>query len=258
MDLYYRELHNQRLVMCVSQNLDFPPHIHEDVELVYMRKGSCTAYCAEKKYLLTQGDFFLVLPNQVHHYYGSQNCDAILIIINPAYLTGYSALFDQKAPVSSVYACDDEDLATLLLLTMREYTDHKDTSVSIPMLTAVIGKLLRHFQFRYDYATDGVIAQLVKYCSAHYKEPICINTVSKALYLSPSHISHTFNEKLKISFPDYVNSLRLDDAIHLLEHGDHTMDQTAELSGFPTVRTFNRAFQKRYGVSPTQYKKSSL
>jgi len=258
MDLYYRELHNQRIVIGNSHNLDFPPHIHEDLELVYMLGGSCTAYCADAKYQLKQGDFFLTFPNQVHHYYESRDCDAVLIIINPAFLSGYSSVFDQKAPVCSVFSGHDEDLRTLLLLTVREYTEHTDRDVSILMLTSVIGKLLRHFEFRSDLGKEGIVAQLVKYRSAHYKEPISIESVSKSLYLSPSHISHTFNDKLKISFPDYINSLRLDDAIHLLEHGDRTMDQIAELSGFPTVRTFNRAFQKRYGMSPSQYKKSSL
>lgn len=258
MDLYYRELHNQRVVICRSSNLDFPPHIHEDLELVYMLGGNCTACCDDAKYDLKQGDFFLAFPDQVHHYYESTDCDAILIIINPAYLSSFSAVLDQKAPVSSTYACDDQDLVSLLLLTVNEYITHGDRSVSIPMLTAVIGKLLRHYRFRSDYVKDGMIAQLIKYCSTHYKEPISIEQVSKALYLSPSHISHTFNDKLRISFPDYINSLRLDDAIHLLEHGDHSMDQVAERSGFPTVRTFNRAFQKRYGMSPSQYKNSVL
>ena len=46
MDLYYREQRNRRLVIVRSENLDFPPHIHEDLELVYMEKGTCTAYCA--------------------------------------------------------------------------------------------------------------------------------------------------------------------------------------------------------------------
>ena len=258
MDLYYRELHNQRIVICRSANLDFPPHIHEDLELVYMLRGTCTAYCADIKYQLSQGDFFLAFPNQVHHYYESTDCDAVLIIINPAYLSGFSTVLEQKAPVSSTYRCDDPDLASLLLLTVKEYMEHSDRNVSIPMLTAVIGKLLRHYHFRSDFSKDGMISQMIKYCSTHSTEPLSIERVSKALYLSPSHISHTFNDKLKISFPDYINSLRLDDAIHLLEHGDHSMDQIAELSGFPTVRTFNRTFQKRYGMSPSQYKKSVL
>ena len=258
MDLYYRERRNQRIVICRTNNLDFPPHIHEDLELVYMITGHCTVYCADKKYELSSGDFFLAFPNQVHHYYDSADCDAFLIIINPAFLTGYSSFFDQKAPVSSVYPCNDHQLEELLYLTVHEYDQFKDRNVAIPLLTAVIGKLLRHFSFRNDLEKDGIVAQLVRYCSSHYKEAISVVSVSKALYLSPSHISHTFNDKLKISFPDYINSLRLDDAMHLLEHSDRSMDQIAELAGFPTVRTFNRAFRKRYGVSPREYKKSSL
>ena len=90
MDLYYREQHNKRVIIGRSGNLDFPPHLHEDLELVYMEQGSCTAHCGEDKYELHVGDFFLAFPNQVHHYYGSTDCQAVLIIVNPAYLSGFS------------------------------------------------------------------------------------------------------------------------------------------------------------------------
>ncbi len=38
--------------------LDFPPHIHDDIELVFVKKGSVAAYCDGKKYILTENCFF--------------------------------------------------------------------------------------------------------------------------------------------------------------------------------------------------------
>jgi len=79
---YFREtLH--RLVVGVTRKPDFPPHLHEELELIYMRRGSCTAFCSDKQYDLVQGDFFLAFPEQVHHYYESKDCEAILVILNP-------------------------------------------------------------------------------------------------------------------------------------------------------------------------------
>lgn len=254
---YFRE-NKERLVLSTTRNLDFPPHIHEELELVYMLRGTCLAYCADKRYELKQGDFFLAFPEQVHHYVESKDCKAFLIIVAPAHLMGHTTAFEHKAPVSSVYPCDDPDLAALLTLTVKEHQANADRRITLPLLTAVIGKLLKHYRFGAELTKDGVIAQIVKYCSAHYKEPITVSSVSKALYLSQSHISHTFNEKLKMSFPDYINSLRLDDAVRLLGHTDHSIEHVAELSGFPTVRTFHRVFRKRFGISPSAYRKSSL
>lgn len=248
MNTFFRET-KERLVITATENLDFPPHIHEEPELVYILKGTCTAYCAQQRYDLQAGDFFLACPEQVHHYQESKNCLACLIIVHPKHLA-----LTHRVPVSAVYACRDEDLRLLLELTMRE----KDPAAALPMLRGVFAKLLRHYQFRDDPKQDSAALQVVRYCSSHYKEPLSVAAVAKALYLSQSHISHTFSEKLKISFSDYVNSLRLDEAVRLLQQTNRSIEQIAEAAGFPTVRTFNRVFRNKYGCCPREYKKSSL
>lgn len=252
MNKYFRE-QKERLVVGKTYNLDFPPHIHEELELVYMAKGSCTAFCADREYKLFAGDFFLAFPEQVHYYYNSCNCLAYLVIVHPGQLA-----IERRTPVNAVYACSEDDLVSLLELTCREHEQNKAHSVTVSMLQALLGKLLRHYQFQNDLQQNSVAEQLVRYCSNHYKQPLSISSVAKALYLSQSHISHTFNDKLKISFSDYVNSLRLDEAVRLLSKDGISIEQIAELSGFPTTRTFHRVFRKKYGMSPREYKKSGL
>ena len=41
----------------------------------------------------------------------------------------------------------------------------------------------------------------------------------------------------------------------LLERENLPITEISDRSGFSTIRTFNRAFLKRYGISPSQYKK---
>ena len=52
----------------VQKNVTYPAHIHEDIELIYVKQGSCTAFCDGVRYALKENSFFLVFPNQVHHY----------------------------------------------------------------------------------------------------------------------------------------------------------------------------------------------
>ena len=252
MDKYFRES-KERLIITCTNSLDFPPHIQDEVELVYMLHGTCSAYCADQHYELKAGDCFLVFPEQVHHYQNSCDCQAYLIIVHPKQLE-----LTQQTPVHAVYPCDDEDLKQLLDLTVREYESQKDKSVAIPLLRAVLGKLLRHYTLTDDPVQDSAVQQIVRYCSNHYKEPLTVAAVAKALYRSQSYISHTFSEKLKISFSDYVNSLRLDEAMRLMKMGGLSIEQIAELSGFPTTRTFHRACRNQYSMSPRDYKKSGL
>ena len=60
-----------------------------------------------------------------------------------------------------------------------------------------------------------------------------------------------------MSFPEYINTLRLKDAVTLLQQSDLTIEEISEKTGFGTVRTFQRQFQTRYGMSAKDYRISA-
>jgi AraC-like DNA-binding protein len=60
-----------------------------------------------------------------------------------------------------------------------------------------------------------------------------------------------------MSFTDYVNTLRMKDAITLLEQSDLPVEAVAEKAGYGTLRTFQRQFGKQYNMSPKEYRKFS-
>jgi AraC-like DNA-binding protein len=57
------------------------------------------------------------------------------------------------------------------------------------------------------------------------------------------------------SFPDYINDLRLQDAVTMLEKSDLSMQEISEKAGFGSDRTFRRQFQNKYNMSPKDYRK---
>jgi AraC-like DNA-binding protein len=56
------------------------------------------------------------------------------------------------------------------------------------------------------------------------------------------------------SFLEYINDLRLKDAILLLEQSDLSMEEISEKVGFGTVKTFRRQFQAKYNMLPKIYR----
>ena len=122
-------------------------------------------------------------------------------------------------------------------------------------LTALFGKLLKHYPIQKTRVANDTLSQILQYCAEHYKENISVEEVADKLRISRSTVSHLFNERLAMNFCDYINSLRLSDAVKLLKNGKNTITEVSDLSGFSTIRTFNRAFLKRYGISPSEYRK---
>ena len=73
-------------------------------------------------------------------------------------------------------------------------------------------------------------------------------------------LSSYINSSLGTTFYDYVNSSRLEYTEKLLSDPDakYSVEQLAELSGFNSLSTFRRAFGKKYGMSPQQYRERVL
>ena len=79
------------------------------------------------------------------------------------------------------------------------------------------------------------------------------------------HIAHTDKNRLaKImqqhefaNTSDYVNRKRLDyAATELKSHPEYTINAIAESCGLPNVPTFNRLFRKRFGMTPSEFRKT--
>lgn len=240
------------------KNLDFPPHIHDDIELVFVKKGSVTAYCDGKKYTFVENSFFLIFPNQVHHYSDCLEGEYIVIIAKPSNLLHYEGVFDEGVPNSAVWCFEkgqDDNVVELLDIATSEFLRDGYNTIIEAYLMVIFGKLLNFYEIKKTETDRETILQILHYCATHYKEAVTVNSVAQSLHISRSTVSHIFSSRLAMNFCDYINSLRLIDAVHLLKNKNYSITEISYLCGFSTIRTFNRAFLKRYGVSPSAYRK---
>lgn len=89
-----------------------------------------------------------------------------------------------------------------------------------------------------------------------YREP----TINRDYMLERLAISRwAFDDAVQhcfeMSFPEYINYLRMKDALALLEQSDLSIEIIAEKVGYGSVRTFQRQFQNKYNMSPKEYRK---
>ena len=101
-----------------------------------------------------------------------------------------------------------------------------------------------------------LIKQRLQFCADHYREELTVESVAESLGVSRSCVSHIFSCRIGVNFREYINSLRLTEAETLLGNRNYTVTEVANMTGFPTIRTFNRAFRKKHGLSPLAYRKA--
>ena len=82
-----------------------------------------------------------------------------------------------------------------------------------------------------------------------------ITTLAKEIGTNRTYLSRYLNEVLHTGFNEYINNLRLDYAHELINDRTMRMAEISARCGFSNDRTFRSAFTKKYGCSPSEYRK---
>ena len=252
-EMIFREIKSE-MILEMRTELDFPGHLHDDIELIFPMKGRGISYCDGKRYEVTENSFHMVFPNQVHNYIGFPEGEYVVIIVKPQDLLSYKAIFSDKIPLSNLVelsTADAADVKAILSLALNEFKAYGYSTVVAAYVTAIVGKLLANTSLGEKRVRSDTISRILGYCLENYKNKISVPTVAKDLNVSVSAVSHAFS-RLSISFTDYINSLRIAEARNLLSNSDLSITEIAYLSGFSTIRSFNRAFLKHFGMPPTK------
>lgn len=90
---------------------------------------------------------------------------------------------------------------------------------------------------------------------------ISLYGLAKKLSMPPHHLSQVINDKLEQNFFEFINGYRVAEAKISLNDPEHAHLTIAAIgldSGFNSISAFNSAFRKHSGMSPSQFRTSSL
>ena len=87
---------------------------------------------------------------------------------------------------------------------------------------------------------------------------ISLDSVGEILHISPAYLSAQFKKYQKMNFLDCLTELRINAAKELLKDPFRSSAEVASMVGYEDASYFARAFKKRTGTTPTQYRKQAV
>jgi len=102
-----------------------------------------------------------------------------------------------------------------------------------------------------------VMAHVRRYMEDNYMFDLSLDSVSEILHISPAYLSAQFKKYQKMNFLDCLTELRINAAKQLLTDPLRSAAEVASMVGYEDASYFARAFKKRTGMTPTQYRRSS-
>jgi transcriptional regulator GlxA family with amidase domain len=102
---------------------------------------------------------------------------------------------------------------------------------------------------------DAVIAQCQEWIAQHYDQSSPVAAMARLSGLAERSFKRRFARATGVPPLEYVHTLRLEEAKHLLEATDRAVEEIAEQVGYEDASFFGRLFRRKVGLTPAQYRR---
>ncbi|HOD14321.1 MAG TPA: AraC family transcriptional regulator [Spirochaetota bacterium] len=103
--------------------------------------------------------------------------------------------------------------------------------------------------------TEEKLKSIITFIGENFTSDISREGLAAAVGMNPNYFSGQFREYTGKKINDFINELRVHDAIERLRDPEAKIIDVALATGFDSLSTFNRAFRHVTGQTPTEYRK---
>lgn len=241
---------------------------HPQWELSSVICGSGRRIIGDKEEPFSEGEIILVPPNMPHvwlfnpsHTDGEGNIANISVFFTSETLDRLAAAFPElsgtidilKSQTEAVsYVGESRERILDLLTSMREMTHLARLSGFVDLIQAIADtddcvpagcckRLSR---------TERRLERVRIYCRCNYARGITLDEMASHTGMNKSAFCTFMRRHTGMSLSEYVNGIRLEVAMDMLLHTDHSISTIAYDVGYSNVTYFNRVFRNRYGRTP--------
>ena len=237
----------------------FPPMFHSHMELICVLSGEINVTVDGHSHTLTAGETSVLFPYVVHSYEHSPDAEVYIILFEARMASIFESELSTQKPIYP-YLSDSSPILPLIarITELMQGDDQSRFKAACAYLQAVVGELLTSLPLCHtESVTENMTKPILLYCSEHFAdEDISIKKIASDLYISQSYVSKVFSTKLKYSFREYINELRISKAKELLRKTDMKIVNVMLECGFKNQSSFNRIFSEICGISPKEYRHS--
>ena len=106
----------------------------------------------------------------------------------------------------------------------------------------------------HDNSISDTVNRAKAIIESSYNTGITLTSIAEGVFVSPSYLSRIFRRKEGLSFNEYVNTVRMRKAIHMLQTTELKSYEIAERVGIADPHYFSKTFKRITGKSPSDYR----
>lgn len=261
-----------------TEDFNVPYHAHDFIEYCYVAEGTGFHHVEQETFPIHKGQLY-VIPIGVSHVFRPATTDRSS---KPPIV--YNCLFDmhlatllsglQEPPIqehlsalanktSSYFSVFDREGAIERIMIQLLNEMNASAIGSRAMLHALLSQLivtvyrLQHEDSECSVNEDSVdFHRVIDYVKQNFSTSITLVELSRISGWSTRHLQRLFDLHTGQTFGAYLQNVRIQRSCEMLRGSNHKVSFIAEQVGYHHIDSFNAAFRKTVGITPTAYRKS--
>ncbi len=257
-------------------------HTHDYIELAYIAWGEFRQRIIGQDILFKRGELCLIDKNCPHQDFMDDK-NSVILFIGLA-----NSIFDEVM----VENIGEEKLLHFLRMALMKQKDIKQylhfkpkdpEDVKLEDLLLLLLKELETNDVASGYITKGFVMRILNYISTMYEfnlsreqrrkvnwltyeeimeyidknyANVTIKDLVDRFHYNKDYYNRILNEKLGVTYQEYVRELRLKNACRLLKTTKLTVDEIARQVGYQNKGFFYKIFVERYQMTPSKMRKN--
>lgn len=238
-------------------------HWHRSIEVFAVFEGNLNFYLNNDSYPLSPGRFMLVNSNEIHSIH-SPVPNLTIVLQFP--LKTFEDYFTGEQFIRFTHEPQIQD-AELMELIGRMYGTYQEKGCGYELKVRSFYYNLLYLlvtEYRELDVTPDMLKQnrklnrlstIVSYVKDNYTSELSLETLAEIFSYTPAYLSRMFQKYAGINYKAYLESIRVEAACRELVNTGSTISEIAWNNGFPNSKALSKAFRKKYGVVPSEYRK---
>jgi len=234
-----------------------------DWQLLYVASGKAHFYIGDQDIEVTAGNMVLYPPKQVMHYeyFGKDKPEVYWVHFTGSDVKNILKKHDIPLDKNVFYAGTSSTYAYLFKEMINELQTCRvgyDELLSM-YLQQIFLLIQRTRQEKHPTVNTHIQEEMElarRYFQEHYNEEINIEEYALSRNMSVSWFLRNFKQVTMKSPMQYILSIRISNAVSLLESTDYNVTEISTIVGYDNPLYFSRIFKKQRGVSPSDYRKT--
>ncbi|MBQ2966890.1 MAG: helix-turn-helix transcriptional regulator [Clostridia bacterium] len=228
-------------------------HFHSQIELYFIDEGEMDVCINDKRTVLCAGEMSVALSYDAHTYSTPDHSKSSVLIIPTHWCEEFVSLTEHKRNTTPfIY---NKVIVRKIKDNISELQKTNNELRKKGAIYNILGLVFEciDLQTVSEPIDADLTSKILFYVNENFKSDLSLSCLASEFGYTASHISRHFKSVFHIGFTQYLNTIRLKNALLLLKTKKYSVTYCAFESGFNSVRTFYRAFQKEFHCSPRDY-----